>query len=204
MELEPGIDHPRLGIGKLEFHVQAEVVGIEQVGQDGQLAHIAVLHDSEVFLGLQDREAQGFHFLQGLVMVEVCRPDVVLELEQAFVFTGLVQTDVFPACLDPVTIGVKAGEFVGKAEADSVVVVVKVFQRRGKGTGQGAAGIGAQTGKIACLFYPVPDFGKFGLFPGQVEVGLVGHGHFHIVRVSEQRQALFQQGGVGRNQEVFG
>ena len=54
-----GIDHLRAGRGQTQLRFEAQPVGVEQVGQDGQLFEVAVLHDAVVLFGLANGQFKG-------------------------------------------------------------------------------------------------------------------------------------------------
>ena len=71
-----GIDGLYFRVCQLQLGVEADIVRIEQVGQDGELIQIAVVDDAVVLFGLANRQGQGLDTLHRLLVVDVRRPYV--------------------------------------------------------------------------------------------------------------------------------
>ena len=57
LQLVVGVDDVSAGGGQLQFGIQTQAVGIEQVGEDGQLVQVTVAHNAVVLFGLADGKA---------------------------------------------------------------------------------------------------------------------------------------------------
>lgn len=80
------IDRFGLGGGELQFGLQADAVGVEQVRQDRKLVQVSVADDAVILFGLLLRQPQQLHALQCLPVPDIGAPHADAQLLQDLLF----------------------------------------------------------------------------------------------------------------------